>query len=203
SCPSASASWRRPMKIVAKGVRRKWRTLWLIPATVFAMADCARRPHAAPQSIEVEVADVQQKDIPIYGQWIGTLQGLVTADVKAQVTGYLLTQAYKEGSFVKKGQLLFQIDPRPFQATLDQAEGQLAQARAQLVAAEANEQKSRLDVEKYGPLAKEQAATQQNLDNAIQTNLADKATIETDRATIQTAEAAVQTARINLNFTRI
>jgi multidrug efflux pump subunit AcrA (membrane-fusion protein) len=74
---------------------------------------------------------------PFYGQWIGTLDGFVNANVKAQVTGYLLRQDYKEGAFVKKGQLLFQIDPRPFQAALDQARAQLAQAKAQLINAEA------------------------------------------------------------------
>ena len=75
---------------------------------------------------DVEVLQVQQEDVPIYGEWIGTLDGLVNADVRAQVTGYLLKQEYQEGRFVKQGQLLFQIDPRPFQAALDQAQGQLA-----------------------------------------------------------------------------
>jgi len=99
--------------------------------------------------------------------------------------------------------LLFQIDPRPFQATLDQAKAQLAQAKAQLVNAEANQRKSQLDVERYTPLAKEQAATQQDLDNAVQTNLANQASVETSKAQIQAAEAAVETAQINLNFTRV
>ena len=76
------------------------------------------QPPALP---EVEVLQVQQEDVPIYGEWIGTLDGLVNADVRAQVTGYLLKQGYQEGRFVKQGQLLFQIDPRPFQAVLDQA----------------------------------------------------------------------------------
>jgi membrane fusion protein (multidrug efflux system) len=100
----------------------------------------------------VEVAPVNQKDVPIYSEWIGTLTGEVNADIKAQVTGYLLTQNYKEGSYVTKGQLLFEIDPRRFQAALDQAKGQLAQAEAQLVlgeaqlaTAQANELKSQLD----------------------------------------------------------
>jgi multidrug efflux pump subunit AcrA (membrane-fusion protein) len=80
-------------------------------------------PGATP---DVEVVKVQQEDVPIYGEWIGTLDGLVNADVRAQVTGYLLKQGYQEGAFVKQGQLLFQIDPRPFQAALDQAQGQLS-----------------------------------------------------------------------------
>src|SRR6267154_5713271 len=86
----------------------------------------------------VEVVQAEQKDVPIYGEWIGTLIGLVNADVRAQVTGYLLKQGYKEGAFVKRGQVLFQIDPRPFQAALDQAKGQLAQAEAQMANAELN-----------------------------------------------------------------
>jgi RND family efflux transporter MFP subunit len=146
---------------------------------------------------------VQQKDVPIYGEWIGTLDGFVNADVRAQVTGYLLKQGYQEGAFVRKGQLLFQIDSRPFQAALDQAEGQLAQAKAQLANDEAVQGRTQLDVEKYEPLAKEQAASQQDLDNAVQNNLAAKATVQTAQALIKTAQAAVETARINLEFTRL
>jgi RND family efflux transporter MFP subunit len=152
---------------------------------------------------DVEVVQVEQENVPIYGEWIGTLDGLVNADVRAQVTGYLQTQGYQEGAFVKKGQLLFQIDPRPFQAALDQAEGQLAQAKATLANAEAVQGRTELDVRRYTPLAKEQAASQQDLDNAIQNNLAAKATMETAKAQIKTDEAAVETAKINLEFTRL
>src|ERR1700677_4238526 len=151
----------------------------------------------------VEVVQVQQKDVPIYGEWIGTLDGFVNADVRAQVTGYLLKQGYQEGAFVRKGQLLFEIDPRPFQAALDQAQGQLAQAKAQLANDVAVQGRTQLDVEKYEPLAKEQAASQQDLDNAVQNNLAAKATVQTAEASIKSAEAAVETARINLEFTRL
>ena len=156
-----------------------------------------------PPAVDVEVAKVEQKDIPIYGEWIGTLDGLVNADVKAQVTGYLLKQAYVEGSLVKKGQLLFQIDPRPFEAALDQAKAQLAQAQAQLANAEATQLQAQLNVNKYAPLAAEQAASQQDLDNAVQTNVAAKATVLNSKAAIQAAEAAVKTAQINLDFTRL
>ena len=154
-------------------------------------------------SPDVEVVQVEQKDIPIYGEWIGTLDGFTNADVRAQVSGYLVRQGYQEGAFVKKGQLLFEIDPRPFQAALDQAKGQLAQATAQLANAEAVQRRTELDVNRYTPLAKEQAASQQDLDNAIQNNLAAKATVATAAAQIQTAEAAVETTRINLDFTRL
>ncbi|MGD0544357.1 MAG: efflux RND transporter periplasmic adaptor subunit [Candidatus Acidiferrales bacterium] len=151
----------------------------------------------------VEVVQVEQKDVPIYGEWIGTLDGFTNADVRAQVTGYLLRQGYQEGAFVKQGQLLFEIDPRPFQAALDQAEGQLAQAKANLANAQAVQGRTQLDVNRYIPLAKEEAASQQDLDNAVQNNLAAKATVETSEAAIKTDEAAVETARINLDFTRL
>jgi RND family efflux transporter MFP subunit len=153
--------------------------------------------------LDVEVVPVQQKDIPIYGEWIGTLDGLVNADVRAQVTGYLQKQAYQEGAFVQKGQLLFQIDPRPFQAAVDQAEGQLAQAKAALANAQAVQGRTDLDVKRYTPLAREQAASQQDLDNAVQNNLAAQATVETAKAQIRTYEAALETANINLDFTRL
>jgi len=152
---------------------------------------------------EVEVVQVEERDVPIYGEWIGTLDGLVNADVRAQVTGYLMKQDYQEGAFVKQGQLLFQIDPRPFQAVLDQAEGQLAQAKALLANAIAVQGRTQLDVERYGPLAKEQAASQQDLDTAVQNNLAAKATVQTAEAQIKSSEAAVETAKINLDFTRL
>jgi len=151
----------------------------------------------------VEVVKVQQEDVPIFGEWIGTLDGLVNADVRAQVTGYLLKQGYQEGAFVKQGQLLFQIDPRPFQAALDQAQGQLAQAKANLANAEAVQGRTELDVKRYKPLAQEQAASQQDLDNAVQNNLAAIASVETAKAQIKTYEAAVETAKINLDFTRL
>lgn len=158
------------------------------------------QPGGAP---DVDVVQVEQQDVPIFGEWIGTLDGLVNADVRAQVTGYLSQQGYQEGALVKKGQLLFQIDPRPFEAALDQAEGQLAQAKASLANAEAVQGRTDLDVKRYTPLALEQAASQQDLDNAVQNNLAAIATVETAKAQIKTYEAAVETAKINLEFTRL
>ncbi len=152
---------------------------------------------------DVEVVQVEQKDVPIFGEWIGTLDGLTNADVRAQVTGYLLRQGYREGAFVNKGQLLFEIDPRPFRAALDQAQGQLAQAEAMLANAQAVQGRTELDVTRYTPLAKEQAASQQDLDNAVQNNLAAKATVASAQAQIKADEAAVETAKINLNFTRL
>jgi membrane fusion protein (multidrug efflux system) len=190
----------------------------LVAVVFFFAGHSGAKPTAqTPAPPLVEVAPVNQKDVPIYSEWIGTLTGQVNADIKAQVTGYLLRQNYKEGSYVTKGQLLFEIDPRTFQAALDQAKGQLAQAEAQLVlgeaqlaTAQANELKSQLDVEKYGPLAKADAVSKQDLDNAVQTNLANqaqeqaaKAAISAAKAQIQANQAAVETATINLDFTRI
>jgi RND family efflux transporter MFP subunit len=179
--------------------------LCLIVVVVIAVT--LRPKHAAGAGAEappdVMVAQVEQKDVPIYGEWIGTLDGFVNADVRAQVTGYLVRQDYQEGALVQKGQLLFEIDPRPFQAAVDQAEGQLAQATAQLTNAEAVQIRTQLDVERYTPLAKAQAASQQDLDNATQNNLAARATVATAKAQIKTAEAALETARLNLGFTRL
>jgi RND family efflux transporter MFP subunit len=190
----------------------------ILPATLFVVARLGAkpRPQPSPQPI-VEIAQVEQRDVPIYAEWIGTLAGQVNADLKAQVSGYLLSRDYIEGSYVSKGQLLFTIDPRPFQAALDQANGQLAQAEAQLLqdeaklgSAQANQLKSQLDVEKYGPLAQADAVSKQDLDNANQTNLANqsqvqasKAAIAAAKAQIQASQAAVETATINLGYTRI
>jgi RND family efflux transporter MFP subunit len=212
--------------------------LFLFPALVVLaaclfIAGCsatASAPGGFPPAA-VEVVPVEQKDMPTYREWIGTLDGYVNAPIKAQVNGYLLRQNYIEGSFVVKGQLLFEIDPRPFQAAVDQSEGQLAQAngqlataRAQLIQAQANltsaeagQKRTQLDVEKYTPLAKAKAVTQQDLDNATQNNLsavaqvkASEAAIETSKAQIAAAEAGVQAAkanveaaRYNLGFTRL
>ena len=178
--------------------------LFGLSASLTSLA-CGQRGAEAARStaVDVGVVPVEQKDVQIYVEHIGTLDGLVNADVRAQVTGYLLRQDYQEGAFVKKGQLLFEIDPRPFQAALDQAKGQLAQAEASLANAEAVQRRAELDVEKYTPLAKEQAASQQDLDNAVQNNLAAKAIVETAKAQIQTYQAAIETAQINLEFTRL
>jgi membrane fusion protein (multidrug efflux system) len=185
----------------------------------------------APPPPDIMVAPVEQKDVPIEREWVGTLDGLVNASIKAEVTGYLQRQGYTEGSFIRKGQLLYEIDPRPFQAVVDQAAGQLAQAHAQLsqaqaglaqaesqvATAEANQEKAQLDEDRYLPLARQQAVTQQDLDNARQTNRAQKAQVaaakaqvetaraqvESARAGIKAAEAALETARVNLGFTRL
>jgi RND family efflux transporter MFP subunit len=181
---------------------------------------------AAPRPLDVEVVRVEQKDVPVYSEWIGTTEGMVNADIKAQVTGYLLRQNYQEGSFVKKGQLLFEIDPRPFQAIVDQGNGQVAQfqgqleqansqvlqaeaqvaqansqvlqSQAQLAQAQANQVKTQLDVNKYAPLAEQKAVTQQDLDNAVQGNIVAKAQVESAKAGVETARAQLRAANAQI-----
>jgi membrane fusion protein (multidrug efflux system) len=144
---------------------------------------------AAPPPANVQVADVVQQDVPIYHEYIATLDGYVNAVIQPQVSGYLIKQNYREGELVRKNEVLFNIDPRPFKAILDQAKAQLAQAEAQLG-------KTELDVHRDTPLAKERAIAQSQLDNDIQANLAAKATVQADKAAIEQAE-------INLEFTNV
>lgn len=194
---------------------------------VIAVVSRSNKPaQAAPRPLEVEVVKVTQADVPVYGEWIGTTEGLVNADIKAQVTGYLLKQNYQEGSFVTKGQLLFEIDPRPFQAALDQANGQVAQfegqleqakslvvqaeaqaaqgnsqlmtAEAQLKQAEANQVKTQLDLNKYAPLVEQKAVTQQEYDNAAQANVVSKAQVEASKAGVEAARAQVRAANAQI-----
>src|SRR4030095_13151693 len=115
------------------------RSTMIFVAALMVNAACSRKSSgdAVPPPIEVQVVEVKQKDVPLYQEWIGTLDGSVNADIKPQVSGYLVEQAYTEGSFVRRGQLLFQIDSRPFQAALDQALGQLAQSERLLAQAHA------------------------------------------------------------------
>jgi len=156
----------------------------------FALLGCQSQKAAGPPPpAEVQVVKVEQKDVPIYGEWVATLDGYVNAQIQPQVTGYIVNQTYKEGSFVRKGQILFQIDMRPFQALLDQAKAQLAQAEAQ-------SGKTQLDVDRDTPLAKERAIAQSQLDNDIQANLAAK-------ASVKAAEAQVEQAQLNLDFTHV
>jgi len=193
----------------------------------FIVAGRSNKPvQAAPRPLDVEVVRVEQKDVPVYSEWIGTTEGIVNADIKAEVTGYLLKQDYKEGSFVKKGQLLFELDPRPFQAAVDQANGQVAQfqgqleqaisqvaqaeaqvaqansqllqSQAQLAQAQANQVKTQLDVNKYAPLAEQKAVTQQDLDNAVQGNVVAKAQVEAARAGVGTARAQLRAANAQI-----
>ncbi len=155
---------------------------------VLALAGCGEK--AAPQSApEVIVATVIEKEVPITTEWVGTLKGYVNAEIRPKVSGYILAQPYREGTLVHEGDLLFQIDPKQFQAALDQAQGGLAQARAVLG-------KTEIDVKRYRPLVPVGAVSRQELDNAVQANLA-------ARAQLESAQAQLDQARFNLEWSRV
>src|SRR6266481_3864742 len=138
---------------------------------------------------EVEVTTVETRDVPVYSEWVATLDGYVNAEIRPQVSGYIIKQDYTEGSLVRKGQVLFEIDPRPFKAALDRAKGDLAQAQAQLG-------KSILDVERDTPLAEARAIARSQLDNEIQAKLGAQAAVESNKA-------AVEQAELNLEWTKV
>jgi RND family efflux transporter MFP subunit len=154
-----------------------------------AVNGCAQKAPAAMAPPSVSVAKVIQKDVPLSGDWVATLDGFTTAQIQPEVSGYLVKQDYREGSFVHQGEVLFEIDPRPFQAILDQAKGQLAQANAQLGLATIN-------VNRDTPVAKLHAIPQSQLDNDIQAKLAAEAAVQTDQAVVEQAE-------LNLGFTKV
>jgi membrane fusion protein (multidrug efflux system) len=182
---SISASWRA----IRGAFPPNLRLVCVFGLLILSASGCKKKTPPPPPPPEVQVITLAPTDVPIFQDWIGTLDGLVNAQIHAQVTGYLLTQNYAEGSEVKKGDLLFQIDPRPFQAVLDQAGAKLAQDQAQAG-------KTEQDVERYTPLAKEQAISQEELDDAVQANLAALAQVKAD-------EAARKNAQLNLDFTKI
>ena len=147
--------------------------LWFLP--LLALIWGCKKAAPAPTAPDVEVVAIEQKSVPVYAEFVGTLQAEVNATISAQVSGYLLQQNYKEGQIVKKGDLLFQMDDRTYKALLDQAMAKLG--------------KSELDVKRYTPLAATEAISQQELDDAIQANLAN--------------EAAAESARLNYEFCKI
>ena len=164
---------------------------WLLSLLALTLVHCKGETASAPPPPlpQVEVAEVIQKDVPIHSEWVGTTDGSVNAVIRAQVTGYLLNRPYTEGSFLKKGELLFELDPSKFRAALDQAQGDLAKAEAQLL-------KTKQDVERDTPLAKQGAISRKELDDSIQANAAAK-------GATAAAKAAVEQAKLNLGWTRI
>jgi membrane fusion protein (multidrug efflux system) len=176
--------------------------IFLVIINAFA-AGCENKQEASAGPPDVQVVAVSQQDVPISRTWVATLNGLINAQIRAQVTGYLIKQTYTNGANVQKGAPLFQIDPRPFQAELDQAQSKYDQTKADLEAAKARYGKTQLDVARYTPLAKESAISQQELDDAIQNDLAAKAQVQAATANIAAAKANVDTAQLNLGFTRI
>jgi len=151
----------------------------------------------------VDVASVQQRDVPLTSEWIASLDGYVNAQIQPHVSGYLIRQEYKEGSFVHKGDVLFEIDPRPFQAVLDQSKGQLAQAEAQINQAQAQLAKATQDVARDTPLAEAKAIAQSQLDDDLQAKAGASAAVTAAQAATTAAKAAVEQAQLNLSFTKI
>lgn len=174
-----------------KAVGRRTFSVLVIGALLLILGGCSSSkaaPAATPPAV-VEVATVVQQDTPIYSEWVAILDGYVNAQIQPHVSGYIIRQNYKEGSVVRKGDVLFEIDPRPFKAALDQAKGQLAQAQAQLG-------KASLDVERDTPLAQARAIAQSQLDTEIEAKLG-------AQALVQSAKANVEQAQLNLEWTKV
>ena len=169
------------------------------------LAGCTSKPPAAPppQPLPVTVVQLEPTDVPISGEWVGTLDGYVNAQIQPQASGYLIKQNYREGTQVSKGQVLFEIDPRPFQAALDQAKGQLAQAEGQVAQAQAQLGLAQINVKRDTPLAQARAIAQSQLDNDTQQEAQQKASVQSANASVAAAEAGVANARLNLGFTKV
>jgi len=206
----------------------RWRGAALLLLLLTTLAAGCRDTAAVvpPPAPVVKVEPVVEKDVPITSEWVGTLVGYINAQIRARVSGHLVSQNYQEGTLVKSGDLLFQVDPRPFQTALDQAEArlslaesQLSQAKAQVSAsqaqveqaiakvaqdeaqvkrAEATQRQTELDVARYTPLAQRGSVSQQELDNAVQSNLANLASVAASRAAVQNSQASVSQSRAAL-----
>lgn len=168
--------------------RRFGIAIWPGVIAAIALACGKTEPPKMPPPV-VDVAPVIQKDVPIYQDWIGTLDGFVNAQIRPQIEGYLLRQVYKEGTLVHAGETLFELDPRQFQAAYDQAKGNLAQYQAML-------SNAKVKVGRYTPLAAQKAVSQQELDDAITQE-------RTAQANVEATQAALEKAQINLGWTKV
>jgi membrane fusion protein, multidrug efflux system len=170
------------------------------------IAGCGKNPQAAaaaPPPMPVTVVEVQPTTVPVSNEWVGTLDGFVNAQIQPQANGYLIKQDYKEGSQVAKGQVLFEIDHRPFQAALDQAKGQLQQAQGQVAQAQAQLGLAEINVKRDTPLAQARAIAQSQLDNDVQQKAQQEAAVQSAKASVAAAQAAVENAQLNLGFTYV
>jgi membrane fusion protein (multidrug efflux system) len=161
----------------------------MLVACALAGASCGGKKEAAAPPAEVLVAEVVKRDVPVYGEWVGTIDGFINAEIRAKVQGYLISRPYREGTLVHEGDVLFQLDPRQYQAALDQAKADLAQSKAILVRSEQN-------VARYRPLVANGAVSRKELDDAIQT-------AEANRAAVAAARAAVENATLNLDWVTV
>jgi len=159
--------------------------------------------NAQPMAMPVSVVKVRQADIPLNGEWVGTLDGYVNAQIQPQVSGYLIRQNYREGTPVAKNEVLFQIDPRPFQAAVDQAEAEVGRAKGQLAQAAAQQGLTQINLNRDTPLAQARAIAQSQLDNDKQQAAQADAGVAAAKAAVGSAEAALTTAKLNLGFTQV
>jgi len=176
---------------------------FLITLSVLTLPGCRKEEKAAPPPPFVAVAEVIQKDVPIYSEWVGALDGNVNAIIRAEITGYLIKQNYNNGDFVRKGQLLFEIDPRLYQAALDQAKAALEQAKAEVSQREAQWQIAKVNLDRVKPLAARNALSQKQLDDTTGAELSTRAAVEAAKAAVAAAEANVKKAAIELGFTKV
>jgi membrane fusion protein, multidrug efflux system len=202
------------LRSAAEATGRK-RTTWiptesmLVQSTLILgaalLTGCGKAPAAAgpPPALPVSVVQVEASDVPVSNEWVGTLDGYVNAQIQPQANGYLIKQNYREGAQVAKGQILFEIDPRPFQAALDQAKGQLAQAQGQVLQAQAQLGLAEINVKRDTPLAQARAIAQSQLDNDVQTKAQTEASVASAKASVAAAQAAVENAQLNLGFTHV
>jgi membrane fusion protein (multidrug efflux system) len=230
--PQGVSAWRTPCtpsiaeEVHVMGDGRSILTIVALGAVLSGCGNSSRAagPQIPPPVVQAEV--VAEADVPVSAEWVGTLVGYVNAQIRPRVSGHLVSQNYKEGTLVKSGDLLFQVDPRPYQAAQDQADAnllqaqsQLSQAKAQVSAsraqveqalakvaqdeaqvkkAEADQRRTELDVGRYTPLAERGSVSKQELDNAVQNNLANVATLAAARASVQNSQASVSNARAAL-----
>jgi membrane fusion protein (multidrug efflux system) len=176
----------------------------VVASTFFVVSGCGKPPAPpAGGALPVQVVKATQQDVPVIGEWVAQTDGYVNAQIQPQVSGYLIRQDYKEGSQVSKGQVLFEIDPRPLQATLDQAKGQLAQAKGALGQQEAQLELAKINVQRDTPLAQAHAIAQSTLDTDTKTQQTDEAAVVSAQANIASAQAQVESAELNLGFTKV
>jgi membrane fusion protein, multidrug efflux system len=199
----AEATGRNPVKSIAAADGLG--TVVALIAAAALIAGCGKAPASAsaPSALPVSVVQVEPSDVAVSNEWVGTLDGYVNAQIQPQANGYLIKQNYREGAQVAKGQILFEIDPRPFQAALDQAKGQLAQAEGQVLQAQAQLGLAEINVNRDTPLAQSRAIAQSQLDNDIQTKAQTEASVQSAKASVAAAQAAVENAQLNLGFTHV
>jgi membrane fusion protein, multidrug efflux system len=189
---------------VFNGANRAWIAgVLLVSAALLTGCGQKAAPAGPPPAMPVTVVEVKPTDVPLTGEWVGTLDGFVNAQIQPQASGYLVKQNYKEGAEVSKGQVLFEIDPRPFQAALDQANGQLEQAKGQVQQAQAQFGLAQINVNRDTPLAEARAIAKSQLDNDVQQKAQTEASVKSAQASVSAAEAAVANARLNLGFTEV